>query len=77
MAAASRCSRRFQAAAASSLESVGYIALRRLEAGRAIVHACSGSSLESGGEPLVALASQALDLIRILYDDFRNGRDEL
>jgi len=29
------------------------------------------------GEPLVALASQALDLIRILYDDFRNGRDEL
>lgn len=33
--------------------------------------------LEITGVPLVARARQTVDLIRVLYDDFRIGRDEL
>lgn len=33
--------------------------------------------LELAGVPLVAQARQTVDLIRVLYDDFRIGRGEL
>lgn len=64
-------------AGAWGVESVGYIALRRLVAVGAIVQACSGPPLDFPCVPLVALASQAVDLPRVLYDDFRIDRDEL